>query len=713
MNLRRIPGWLDPLALSLAVTAGWWRIYGRGLKTGLPPVYQDDALMMLARIQGYASGELMPFAPNYLTRLNAPFQAAWSDYPVEDFVYAPAGLLVRMLGLGPGTMVYLWLLQVMAGVGCYTAARLLRIGRDYAIAAGILFGLAPYAFQRGLAHLNLTVYWHVPLLILVLVWAACPETTRLDGRLGTWLAGVVALIAGLLCPYYSGPFLLLLGFILLGQIANREWPRVRATLITFAAAFLGLVLQNVDTLLFAWRHGPNALAVGRDYWGLVKFGLYLPDLLFPQAHPSALVQGLAREIYQSRVPPLLQGESQTAYIGLISLFGLGWLSIEGLIRISARRCHQVSPFFWLASGIFAYAVAGGLNHLLGAFGFLLLRATNRVSILLSAVALLYLAGRAARTLPGRIPLLIPGLMVLIGGYDQIPAFPSWDQQKRDRGLQDFRSDMALFRELERRLPAGAMVFQLPVKDFPESHTLAEMSDYEHFRPLLHTASLRYSYGTVKGRGDAGWQAVVAAKPTAEMVADLQRYGFAAILINRKAYPDRARSLGDGFGAALGAPMAQNGDFFVFRLTPDDDPEPPPMVEPIEMVYSSGFHAPEHDGTGEWRWAGRDATIRFRRSYRPPLYRPADEPIRAKLRFEIEAVKPDRDVWMSVPGQPPRRVLAANEPRREIELATVVGSEPVDVGFSSSRMSILPAADYRWLNFRLINPRLEFDAPGGR
>jgi phosphoglycerol transferase len=120
-----------------------------------------------------------------------------------------------------------------------------------------------------------------------------------------------------------------------------------------------------------------------------------------------------------------------------------------------------------------------------------------------------------------------------------------------------------------------MVFQLPVMAFPESPRIHNMRDYEHLRLFLHTTSLRYSYGQVKGRTDANWQRDVAALPRPDMVAALERYGFAALLINRNAYEDRAGELA-GDLAAVGLPVLVDlGDFVVFRLTPPDAPELPP------------------------------------------------------------------------------------------------------------------------------------------
>jgi phosphoglycerol transferase len=95
--------------------------------------------------------------------------------------------------------------------------------------------------------------------------------------------------------------------------------------------------------------------------------------------------------------------------------------------------------------------------------------------------------------------------------------------------------------------------------------VGDMEDYEHLRPVLHTDSLRISYGAVKGRGDTDWQKQCAGNQPLEMVRELQRRGFSAILINRKAYPDKAEDLRRQLEKVPLKTLTKNDDFMVFEL----------------------------------------------------------------------------------------------------------------------------------------------------
>jgi hypothetical protein len=56
------------------------------------------------------------------------------------------------------------------------------------------------------------------------------------------------------------------------------------------------------------------------------------------------------------------------------------------------------------------------------------------------------------------------------------------------------------------MPDGAAVFQLPVFPFPEVVPPGKMLDYDPLRGYLaDDGTLRWSYGSIKGRPDADWQ----------------------------------------------------------------------------------------------------------------------------------------------------------------------------------------------------------------
>ncbi len=565
----------DFMIIAAVITAIFVWFYWSCIQNRLPLSYEGDAFQVLVGIKGNATGENNPFLLRSFHQLNAPFVGSWCDYPFEKILSWVAGLFSRWFGLAFGSTLAVLVLQVLAGISFYACGRVMRFQRGILVPSAILFGLAPYAFLQNLQHLTLTAYWHLPLLVLILIWYGWPDRVNLSWREGLIFSCLVALISGNLNPYYLGPFLVLLGFLTFGAVLLRDWKRLVASFAIIVSAIVGFLLQNLDTLIYAAQHGRNHEAVSRDLWWMVKFALYLPDLFFPRDHQWGILNKLSWGMYQGHVPPQLWGESQTAYIGMISAVALLVLLVTGVASISAKKFEKISPFFWLSSGTLIFSMAGGVNYLFGSFGFLLLRATNRCSILISCMALYYLCERFPQRLSKCWSLLIAVILVGVGIWDQLPRYPSWEEDTRQKGWVDYKRDQEFFGNLEKKLPQGAMIFELPVKDYPEMGPILEMGDYEHFRPVLHTEKLRFSYGTIKGRGDTNWQKKVSVEEPHEMIRDLEKYGFSSILINRKAYGDRGEELSRKLLEG-GAVLAQeNQDFLILRIQPSGDNELPP------------------------------------------------------------------------------------------------------------------------------------------
>ena len=554
--------------IALVISAVFISFYQSCLERNVPIAYEGDAFSVLTTIQGYAEGDTNPITPRFLSRLNAPSVGSWSDYPQEKMVFWPAGWFVSAFGLGRGSTLYVLLLQVLAGLAFYFSGKALvrSEGREIWIVAGaILFGLAPYAFLRNLQHLALTAYWPVPLLVVTLVWYGWPERVKWNARVGTVFACVAAFLGGSYNPYYLGPFLVLLTLLGLGALAQRSWMRFGIFAAILGSAIFGFLLQNIDTFIQLAQSGKNPAAVSRELWWMAKFSLYLPDLFFPRAHMNEWVGKLSWSLYHSRVPQQLWGESQTAYIGLVAGGGLIALLASGVIMVCARKYEAVSPFFWLSSGVILFSVAGGVNYLLGSFGFLLLRAANRSSIILACMALYFLCENAPARIGKYWKILLSIGLVAVGIWDQLPRYPKWEEDVRQRAWKDYERDREFFPALEAALPKGAMVFEFPIKDYPEMGPIREMGDYEHFRPILHTQDLRVSYGTIKGRGDTDWQKALDGKSPAEIVSALESKGFSAILINRKAYEDLGKTLEAALLVNGAVSLMENQDFALLRL----------------------------------------------------------------------------------------------------------------------------------------------------
>jgi hypothetical protein len=192
--------------------------------------------------------------------------------------------------------------------------------------------------------------------------------------------------------------------------------------------------------------------------------------------------------------------------------------------------------------VILYAVIGGLNCLVGLLGTVLFRSSNRFSIFITAVCLLFLVSRMSRIV-GRWNRLasyaLAAGVTALGLLDQLPPHKPNEAETASKKLEN---DRAFGRALRERLPRGAMIFQLPIMDFPEADPVRGCDVYDHLRPYLWTETLRFSFGSVKGRPREEWQEQVGRLPPAQLVKELERYGFAGLYLNRKAYEDRAEGM---------------------------------------------------------------------------------------------------------------------------------------------------------------------------
>jgi hypothetical protein len=275
---------------------------------------------------------------------------------------------------------------------------------------------------------------------------------------------------------------------------------------------------------------------------------------------------------------------------------------------------------WVAGWVLAFASVGGLTNVFAFFtGLGLFRASNRFSVFVSAVVLLFLVSqlaRLSRRWPAGWRVAGAGTLAMFGLADQLPrptAPEKWESMAKMA-----KNDLDFGRRLEAALPAGAMVFQLPVVTFPEAPPQYQLGDGEHFRPFLATETLRFSYGALKGRSRGQWQRDLARLTTAEKVEVLESNGFAAIYLNRRGFSDRGEALLAEL-AALGRTERIEGarrEQIVVRLRPAESPVPP-MAR--VLTFGRGWHRPPFgSATGgtpaEPRWAYEDATMAFFNPY---------------------------------------------------------------------------------------------------
>ena len=571
------------LALTVLVAGLWCVDVGRtSLEAWRVPVDTGaDAWYTLATLKAAQDGHLTPFGPLEVPELGAPHGASWNDFLRQHKLqYALAGVLARTVGLFPAANLLVLLAAVLAALSFLGVSRHLGARPEWAFAGACAFALSPFLFHRSLAHLTLSFYWPIPLAILVVAWAFEEHGIRPGSR--RFLAAVaITVVTGLHNVYFATLLAQFLGLSCLVQGWRRRAPRAASSSLALLVVLVATVLaDNANLLVQAAREGAPADALLRPYGNLERYALKPIELLLPLGEGGIVPWRAAGQVYVRSA--LYRGELGSAYLGLAGILALLGLAIA-TARAGLGRPRRPVPGTALAlAWVFAYAVVGGLNGLLGLAGFVWLRATNRTSIWILGVVLLWgtvTISRAAWTRRRGLSVLAAVVLGSLTLADQLPP-RTRPEAIRERGAV-LASDAVFIRSLEAALPAGAMLFQLPVVDFPEGLRIRGASDYEHLRPYLQAKQLRFSYGSDKGRPREAWQRRVEALEPEAMADALERMGFAGLLVIRKAYEDGARELRERLAATgrLEVLESPDDDFLFIRLRPAPSPLPPDAVVP--------------------------------------------------------------------------------------------------------------------------------------
>jgi phosphoglycerol transferase len=463
-------------------------------------------------------------------RLGAPFGASWDDWPVSfDTLYFLFGLFGRAVGLARAANLAAVLSFPLSALGFFTSCRILGYARTWSAAGALLFAFSPFANFRQFGHIELSYVWHLPLVVLV-CWGVRLGPRRL------LLAGLVGLATGLQSPYFSFFSMQLLGLSAVGNWLRHRRAAALGAFVAIAGIALGFVMMNVETFSYQLRNGRNTAILARTLAEIEIFALKPIELVLPPVNSQLKVLRGVSERYRDE--SFVKGEAFSPYLGLLGTAAFGWLLAWSVTR--SLRGRMLPPSFWLVAWILLFSCVGGINELLALLGLPLFRATNRFSIFLLVFGLLFAVKRLSilmRRVPVPAQVLLATIAVLFGVTDQyLSTNPGLSDRIRQIDIT-IANDEDFVGRLERRLPAGAMVFQLPATTFPEAGPVNAMPDYELFRPYLASHGLRFSYGDVKGRGRVAWQLELNDRAPAEVATELERLGFGAVIVDPRGFPE--------------------------------------------------------------------------------------------------------------------------------------------------------------------------------
>lgn len=502
---------------------------------------------------------------------------------LQDLPHGADNLNLLMLRLAsltgePGLAVNLFYLAgfFLVGASMHLVLRRLGARRAVALVVAVLFAVSPFHLLRSTGHLLLSAYYTVPLTVLLAlaILSDDPPLARwrrwrpvLSGR-DVWV--VVACIAiASAGAYYAFFGLLLIGAgAAAGALARRSWrPLVSAAMHVSIIAVV--FVANISPSIGYWvREGSNERVAHRYASETETFGLRISQLVIPR--PDHRVDLLARAAERSRGGPIDSEAGQN--LGFVAAAGFVLLLVVVAWRLVDRR----PATRWWQSGrgrvlvdagfltvcCLLTAAAGGFSYLLSSMGARDIRAWNRISIVIAALACVAVAlvasevlDRLDRSRRGRWGAAGLALLLVVGLVDQTsPA----DGRGREAAETTWNIQRAFFRDVADRLPDGSPVFELPVILFPEEAPQLGTDSYSQALGYVHAPELRWSFGAMKGRVPDPIPGFDLATGE-QMVGALRAQGYRALVIDRAGYGDRGVELEARLAAVAGPPAVESAD----------------------------------------------------------------------------------------------------------------------------------------------------------
>ncbi len=624
----------------------------------------NDTLLILPMVQATLEQGTHWINP----RMGFPGVQHMHDFPVIDHLHFA---LIWLIGLVTGSTIltfniYYLLGYPLAAVSMLAVLRHLNLSFPAAVTCGILFTALPYHQLRGQNHYFLSAYYMVPVTSLMMLWVCAgrlpfyPEKTRfrVTDR-DTVFAVIVMLLTGCAGAYYAffACGLLLMAGVY-GWLVGHTWRAVASSWLIIGLVVACGAANHLPTFLYHVQQGKYTAPVDRPPEDAESYGLKITQLVLPVDDHK--LQSLAefKSIYNSYTRP---AQVPTERYSLGAVLALAFLGLMAGLLLPVRGREPFGALIALTGFAVVIGVVGGFGAIFNQTITPAVRCYNRIAIYIAFFCLVAIAFAGDTTLawmnrrrsmwPSRaITFVVWAGLLWVALWDMTPN--DWGTEKRAHDIianqQDWFADAEFFGRIEEAMNPngdrpGPAIFQLPYVGWPESPPVHQLGSYDHARGYLHTKTLRWSFGCMKGRETDEWArsvSVLAPNAVAPMLDRLARAGFEGILLDARGYtPAHARLLEQQLMKTIaGANPIRHPDgkqvFFDLRRHRDDirqgrdwDAEQYRETHRLCILWLEGFVTHTEPGY-EWRkrWCGPHGVALF--------VNPTDETRRVTCTFRI-------------------------------------------------------------------------------
>jgi len=548
--------YVAPAVLCIGIIIWSLKLYNTDLH--IPLLYWGDALYFYALTKTIIENGWVWQNNN----LGVPYGLENFDYPGFSILDCLGIKFLSFTSSNPIFVenIYYLLTYPLTTLTSMVVFRQFNIKYAYSVLGSMLFTFMPYHFLRGVAHFNLSPYYIIPLMIMVLLWIYFNEFASLksdnifalnrillDRKL--LASAVICVFSGLVFIYYSYIFCLFL--LLTGVLSSAKSWRKGPIFISFLLIMIvsaTVILNFTPVLLYHYQKGPNPEDVGfRNPADTEVFGLKIIQLLLPINGHRIPIFSRITQYYDNTAP--LVNENSFSSLGIIA--GLGFIiSIVFVFLRSYGILDKLNYDLAILNDLgilnlfsILFATIGGFSTIIAYSILPQFRAINRISIFIaffSVFSILVILNYISKLHNiNRSAYLIAGLLLVFGILDQTSnsLVPSYFSIK-----EEYMSDDSFVKKIEATMPEDAMIFQLPYVPYPQYPPVNKLTEYSLFKGYLHSDDLRWSYGAMQGREGDQLYRLISSMPLREMVEALALEGFEGIYIDSFGYPDSGTEL---------------------------------------------------------------------------------------------------------------------------------------------------------------------------
>lgn len=482
-------------------------------------------------------------------RLGAPYGAQYYDFPaslMHNFDLLTLKICVFLTGDAVlGNNINLYLMFYLLALISYAVMRELNVKRYISVLGSVAFAFSPFIQIRMAGHTQLAEAYFIPLSILMCVWfymrddIFCLNKQFFKNPRNYFMILFIVLIGNNGIAYY--PFFTC---YLLLVTAVAKWIKTHkfASALKCISAVIGIVLMIginlMPYVIYTKQHGNLETIVRNGLLEAELYGMKIIQLFVPvNSSGSGFIKNIVTE-YNNSAP--LLNENFSSYIGLIGILGFVMLLLM-LFYVGQKEEYKTLRFLAQLNLFMVFLAAGsGIGSMFAYFVSPLIRGYNRASIVIAYISILGLCiflssfKKRENKYSGAAVSVITALLL---------CFCIWEESMPYSGaiynVNDYYSDRAFVEKIEENVESGSMIFTLPYHVYPEGGNDNDMPQDALFAGMIWSDTLKWSYGSPKGRDGDLYSQKIASLSCEDMVSQLTNDGFAGIYIDRRAYKEDA------------------------------------------------------------------------------------------------------------------------------------------------------------------------------